>query len=335
LHPAVHWLGAHGIASWREHEARSLVWPVRSRPDPQAPRLLMESAPDVTLLNVPSCGLRDDGVPLHEIKLQLWAYSAWQWLFTLERQALQGFELPDPKSAPPAVLPTKCRLERDGVRLPSEPWEQGFDQGLREKLGQGLQRLLEAWQPNVQQPKLRADVGLFDGRAALTWGWREGAHGLAGTPVQRVVAELDLAAQLELFLGGQVEYAGAKAQLRLRVHGNARLQTRIERLHAEPTVLEAMAGAVLRWRWPVTLEFDPMAEESGVVFSEVGPCTGAVVGSLGLRPSPLLGGAWEWYATLALEPVATRVVVHDPLLGRSESRLALIGSVALLDWSLG
>ena len=31
---------------------------------------------------------------------------------------------------------------------------------------------------------------------------------------------------------------------------------------------------------------------------------------------------------------AAGVVVHDPLLGRSESRMALLGSQTLLDWSL-
>jgi hypothetical protein len=95
-----------------------------------------------------------------------------------------------------------------------------------------------------------------------------------------------------------------------------------------------MQGAVQRWRWPVQLDYDPVADDDGSIFSEVGPCSGALTGSLGLRPTVTGGGGWEWFATLAIEPVATRVVVHDPLLGRSESHMALLGSVTLLDWSL-
>ena len=89
----------------------------------------------------------------------------------------------------------------------------------------------------------------------------------------------------------------------------------------------------ISWRWPVQLDFDPVADEGGLVFAEAGPVTGALTGTLGLRPCPTVGGAWEWFATLAIDPVATRVVVHDPVLGRSECHMALLGSVQLLDWS--
>ena len=133
---------------------------------------------------------------------------------------------------------------------------------------------------------------------------------------------------------GLVEYAGARARLHLRIEGQARLRTGVERLLVEVPLPQAMQAATLRWRWPVLLAYDPVADGGGCVFGEVGPVSGALVGSLGLRPSPLQGGAWEWFATLALEPVATRVVVHDPLLGRSESHMALLGSQTLLDWSL-
>ena len=334
LHPALQWTSGDGSERWGDPAARSVAWPLKTRRASGPPQLLAEAAPEPSLLEVPSCGLRDEGVPIGALRLPLFTYPAWQWLHALERQAPLGFELPDARSAPPAAAPTRLRCERDGRPEAVDRWQQGFDAGLRAALDGGLQRLLQTWRTQVQEPSLRAEFGLFDGRAALTWGWCEGPRGLASPPVQRVIAELDLAARGELHLQGLVEYAGARARLRLRIEGQARLRTEVERLLVEVPLPQAMQAATLRWRWPVLLAYDPVADGGGCVFGEVGPVSGALVGSLGLRPSPLQGGAWEWFATLALEPVATRVVVHDPLLGRSESHMALLGSQTLLDWSL-
>lgn len=337
LHPAVQWLSPAGVSTWREHAARSVAWPVAAQvPAADAGlRLLAEPSPDVTLLELPSCALRDEGVPMGAQRLQLWAWPATQWLLALERRAPMGYELPDARSAPPAAAPTRVRIERDGQPQAAESWARALDDGLRTALGEGLQRLLQAWQPHVQEPSLRAEFTLLDGRSTLTWGLREGPRGMASPPLLRVVAELDLAASGELHLGGMVEYAGAKARLHLRIEGQARLQQLLERLLADVPLLETLQAAQLRWRWPVRLEYDPVADDSGCVFSEAGPCTGAIQGSLGLRPSLTRGGAWELFAQMSLEPVSTRVVVHDPLLGRSESHMALLGSINLLDWSHG
>lgn len=334
LHPAVTWQGGREPEHWKDEAARAPGWPVASFVGHELPGLLQETEPDICLLQVHSCGVRDEGVPLGGIALQVWAYVAQQCLVSQQRQALLGYALPDAKSNPPAVKPTRISFERDGDTCPAEAWQRGFDEDLRDALGKGLQDLLKAWQPLVQEPTLQAEIGLFDGKAALTWGWREGPRGLASPPVQRVVADLDWQSSCELQLGGLVEFAGAKARLRLRIEGQARLQTLIERLQTDVPLYTAMEAAQLKWRWPVQLEYDPVADDNGIVFREVGPCSGALTGSLGLRISPSRGGAWEWFATLALEPVATRVVVHDPLLGCSESHMALLGSVSLLDWSV-
>lgn len=334
LHPSVRWMGGAEVLSVRDHEARAAAWPVWSLPEVKPSRLLMSTDPEVSLLQVGSCGLRDEGVPLDGVNLQLWTYSAQQWLFTLQRKASLTIAVPDSKELAQTGQPTRCTLERDGIKRSAASWQEGFDDHLRARLAQGVQKLYDAWQKIAQQPHLQAAVSLLDGRAAVTWGWREGARGLAGLPVLRALLDLDLTASAEIKLTGLVEYAGAKAQLRLKIDGNAALKTHIERLNAEPDLIEATAGAALRWRWPVVLEAEPVADESGIVFAEVGPCTGALVGSIGLRPSPMVGNAWEWYATLALEPVATRVLVYDPLLGASESHLALLGSLQLLDWSV-
>ena len=334
-HPAVSWKGERGSVEQHDEGARSAAWPIDvPAAAADALRLLAEPWPEITLLQLPSCGLRDSGVPRGSIDLQLWAYCAQQWLLQQQREAKLGFALPDPKASPPAVKPTRIELERDGAPRSTERWCRGFDEDLRAALAQGLQGVLKAWQANVKDATLQAEIGLFDGKAAMTWGLREGPRGLASPPVQRVVADLDWSASGSLHLQGMVEHAGAKAQLHLRVEGMARLQVQIERLLADVDLLSTMQTSVLRWRWPIRVDYDPMADDDGTVFSEVGPCSGSMTGSLGLRPNQAEGGGWAWFATLAIEPVSTRVIVHDPLLGRAESHLALLGSVSILDWSL-
>jgi hypothetical protein len=333
-HPALRWIHGRGQRAWAGLEAKSVAWPLHAPQIELPPRLLHETWPEVTLLQLESCGLRDDGVPLTGAEVQVWSYPATQWQFAFERKALLGYELPDPKSAPPAVAPTRCTVEGDGQPHAADGWCQGFDAELPRQLGEGLAALLEAWRPVVRDPRLHADVSLLDGAATLTWGWREGPGGLVDEPMLRAIVELDLAASMELRLDGLLEYAGARAQVRLRVSGQAQLQRRVERLRAETKLLEAVTAATLRWRWPVTVDCDAVADDSGIVLGEIGPCTGAIVGVAGLRPSVRVGGAWEWYVTLTLEPVSTRVVVHDPLLGRTEGDVALLGSLTLLDWSV-
>jgi hypothetical protein len=333
-HPAVLWLAGREVECWRDEAARAPVWAITVPPAADASGLLQAAEPEISLLKIQSCGLRNEGVPLGDVDTQLWAYAAWQWLLIQQREATMGFAWPESASNPPSVPPTRFKFERDGAAQPADAWARGFDESLREALNLGLKGLHQAWQRNVQEATLKGDLGLFDGKAAVTWGWREGPRGVASPPVLRVVADVDWRASCELQLGGSVEFAGARAALSLRIEGQARLQGLFERLQADVPLFTALEPAQLKWRWPVQLSFDPVANDSGIIFKEAGPCTGALTGTMGLRVSASRGGAWEWFCTLALEPVATRVVVHDPVLGDSESHMALLGSVPLLDWSL-
>lgn len=338
LHPALNWLDDSGAEAWLHEAARGPSWSPALAPPlrtvaPPAPQLLAEEPSAQGRVQLPSCGLRDEGVPMGALSLVVNSYPGWQWLLQVERDTLLGGEWPQ-RSAPPAAAPTTLRCERDGRAVALPAWQQAFDHQLREAVAAGGERLLQAWQPQVQDAAVHLECRLFDGRGGLTWGWREGPRGLASAPLQRVVALLDWLAAAELRLSGRVEYAGARADLRLLVQGQARLSAHIERLMVDVPLLQPMQAAVQRWRWPVQLEYDSLADECGCVFGEIGPVSGALTGSLGIRPSPAQGGVWEFFATLALEPVAARVLVHDPLLGRSESHLALLPSVSLLDWSL-
>lgn len=334
-HPAARWLGSHGIAAWHGHEAKAVSWPVVPADWVQhVPVIAEETAPDVTLLHVDSCGLRDEGAPVGEQHLQLWAYPAHQWLWTMQRDGARETALPATSESDPPSTPTRCHIECDGEARSAARWVDGFGGGLQSALDQGLARVFEAWQQAAQQATLRSRIGVMSGRAGLTWGWREGPQGLTGAPLLRVVADLDLSTSVDLLLEGDVEFAGARSRVRLRCHGRSLLAQKILREQPDPPLLTALAPAMLSFRFPFVVEFDPLASDSGLVWSELGACTGAVVGEAGLRTRPS-GGGWQWCARLAVEPVAVPVRVHDPVLGQTESHLALLGSATLLDWSIG
>jgi hypothetical protein len=102
-----------------------------------------------------------------------------------------------------------------------------------------------------------------------------------------------------------------------------------------PTLLELLLPATVKLRFDYRIEFDPVAVEEAALWSETGPCTGALVGEIGLRPRAGGGSGWQWFARLDSEAVSVPVTVHDPLLGRTTSRVSLLPAVRLLDWSAG
>ena len=333
-HPAVRWLGAHGLSSWRGAEARAVGWPVHALRQP-APAtglglaLAEETSPGVDLLELPTCGVRDDGVPLGTLRTQVWAYPAEPWLFALQRDPAA----PDTADAPSVA--TRCRIERDGAAVDAVGWLQGFDHDLPQALAGGLERLLGAWRQTAADATLRAVPGLLTGRAVLAWGWREAPAGMAAAPLLRVLADFDLGCTFDLLLEGDIETGGARSRVRLAARGQARLALTAAREAPQPDVTETLLPAVVKFRFPFEIEHDPLATDDGVVCGRLGPCTGALVGEAGLRPRLSGGSGWQWYARLAVEPVLAPVVLHDPLLGQTSRTLALLPAVPLLDWSLG
>lgn len=342
-HPQMRWLGGHGLMAWQGHAAQNTSWTLTAPPAPEAPPgwgtlLLQEPSPELTLLELHTCGLRDRGVPLGSQDLRVWTWPARQWLFTWQRDRLLEQTWPRPPSAtPPRPVADglRVRLARDGAPRSAPQWAQGLGPGIEAALLAGAERLFTAWSGSVQSPRMSLQAGLFNGHAALSWGLREGAAGLTGEPLLRVVGDFKLGQQLELLLTGEVEEAGARTQLTLRVALDTELVLTLSRETAEPPLPEALAPLQQAVRCPVTLAFTPLASDTGLVWSDFGPPTGALVGGFGLRPRLQGGGAWEWFLQLTLEPVAAPMAVQDPLLGRSSRHLALLGSVPLIDWSLG
>ena len=352
-HPAVRWLGTHGLAQWRGAEARSVGWPVHALRQPTPATglgvaLFEETSPDIGLLEIPSCGVRDEGVPLGMLRTQVWAYPAHQWLYVLQREAAPVREqrwpradAVEPSAAPSATTtaltaPTRCRIERDGTVVDAAGWLRGFDAGLPQALDGGLERLHAAWrQVAGEDAVVRAAPGLLTGRAVLGWGWREAPGGLAARPLLRALAEIDLACAFELALEGEIAIGAARSRVRLTARGEERLVLKVLREAPQPGLAETLLPAVVKLRLPFVIEHDPLANAEAVVCSRLGPCTGAVVGEAGLRPRLSGGSGWQWYVRLAIEPVLVPAMLHDPLLGQTHRMLALLPALPLLDWSLG
>lgn len=343
LHPQMRWLGGHGLMTARGHAAQTTNCTLSVPPAPAAPPgwgtvLLQEPSPELTLLELNACGLRDRGVPLGSQHLQLWTWPARQWLLTWQRDRVLEQTWPRQTSAPPlapADHGLRVRLACDGAPRAAPRWAEGLGPGLEAALMQGAERLFTAWSACAQSPRMSLRAGLFNGHAAMTWGLREGAKGLTSAPLLRVAGDFKLGMTLDLLLTGDIEQAGARTQLTLRIALATELALQLTRETAEPALADAMAPLQQSLRAPVTLDFAPIAGDTGLLWSEFGPPTGALVGSFGLRPSPQGGGAWQWFLQLALEPVVAPMAVQDPLLGRTSQHVALLGSVPLLDWSLG
>ncbi|MDG0835671.1 hypothetical protein [Roseateles saccharophilus] len=342
-HPQLRWLGGHGLMTAQGHAAQSTSWTVGALPPPAAAPgwgalLLQEPSPELTLLELNCCGLRDHGVPLGSQHLKVWAWPAQQWLLTWQRDRLLEQTWPRQASAPPlppASQGLRLRLARDGAPRAAPKWAEGLGPGIEAALMAGAEKLFSAWSASAQSPRMSLRAGLFNGHAAMTWGLREGAAGLKSEPLLRFVGDFKLGMTLDLVLSGEIEQAGARTQLALRIALSTELALQLNRDTAEPPLAEVLEPVQQRVRCPVTLEFTPLASETGLLWSEFGPPTGALVGAFGLRQSPQGGGAWQWFLQLALEPVVAPMAVQDPLLGRSGQHVALLGSVALLDWSLG
>jgi hypothetical protein len=339
-HPAVQWLDERGISTWRGADARAVTVAAASLAQPAPSNglgcaLVEETSPAVHLLKVASCGLRDEGVPIGRADFRVLAYPASQWMFALAREAGDEIVWPAPRAAPPRAPRTRCRVERDGTPLDASRWARAFDETLHDAFAVGGARLFELWSAGVRDAVLRIAPDCLVGRAGITWGWRESAAGLAGEPLMRVVAELDLTCSLAIELSGEVDAGASRTRVRLAARGTAPLRASIARERAGAPLLAALAGAVARFRFPFEIEFDPVAVAEGVVWSGVGPCSGALVGEAGLRPRLQGGSGWQWYVRAEVEPVLVPVVVHDPVLGQTKRTLALLPGAPLVDWSLG
>ena len=341
-HPFVVYAGDHGLWSWRGHLARSVSWLVHSAAPVRAPNglglsLFEESLPQTSLLRATTCGLRDEGVPTGALETYVWAYSADQYLFECQRDGEQTWQWP--RSGPPeesGLAPlTRCRIEYNGQELGSVKWVEAYHETLDLALVRGFDTLFADWQSVVTDASMLLKVSLLSGRSAMTWGWREGPEGLAARPLMRALGDLDLHNDIELLLSGELLLGLTRTRVRLRLLGAAPLKQRFVRDQVAPGLMDVLLQVVARWRFDYRLEFDPIAVDEGVVWRDVGPCTGSLNGEIGLRPNVSGGAGWQWFARINTEAVSAQISVFDPVLGETRRVVALLPASNLLDWSLG
>ena len=340
-HPLASFAGSHGLWQWRGHHAKAVSWQVFALPRRIAPTseipLAEETAPDTSLLTAASCGLRDEGVPTGTVQTYVWAYPAEQFLFSMLRKA--GKELtwpraPEAAAGALALGTTTCRYERDGVALTSIDWAKGFQEGLQQAIDSGLEKMFVAWQGEAQNASMQTTCALLTGTTTLAWGWREGAGGLAGRPLMRVVGEFNVNHVIDIELTGEITMGVSRTRVRLTVRGNVPMNHQIARENEAPRLLEVLLPLASSLKLDFKVDFEPFAVEDAAMWSLIGAATGSLTGEIGLRPK-LTSGGWQWYARMASEAVSVPICLFDPLLGQTHRTVQLLPAVNLLDWSYG
>lgn len=343
LHPAVNFVGAHGLWRWQGHETRAFNWPVAAAeagPALAAPGVAIgaETSPDIGKLVIEVCGLRDEGDAIGSLQTLVWVWPAEQWWVEVQRAAPESRSQIAAGAAPGAAPnATRCRVECDGVALDAAPLRAGFEGGLDSATAQAMRMLLAVWSgiKDLSAPRLEGSLAMLTGRAGITWGWCLGAGGMEGRAFLRLLGELKMQAlRADLQLEGEIARGDARARILLRCIDTAALEQPLSREAAEPELLPAMVDAVARFRLPFAAELIPLAGDTGGVLQANGPCTGALVGEAGLRPRVWGGGGFEWFATLRIDPVSVPLTLLDPLLGMQSITQPLLPEAILLDWRL-
>lgn len=341
-HPRVAYTGQHGEWAWRGHEAKAVSWLVESEPlapaqDGWLVGMAREPLMRLQSLSVSSCGLRNEGAPIGEIKVPVWTYPADQWLLEWRHAARPDLQWPDEaghRDLGPAAM---VRLERDGALQDAQLWQTGFTR-LHQDLAAGMDRLLLAFERTCGVEQARLDVSqlaLMAGQASLSWGFMEGPQGLADKPLMRLEGWLDMiVCALDLQLSGEIALAGSRARLRLRSHGQAALQTTLQRDGAEQPWPDALLPAQTRVVMPFELDMDPLAMPDLAASYPLQPVSGQLIAEGGLRVKPGAGGC-HWFLHIRIEPVATTLLVHDPVLGLISQPRPVLPALTLLEWSLG
>jgi hypothetical protein len=341
-HPLVAFAGEHGLWSWRGHAARTNSWKIHCGEAPKVSnglgtRLIAETLPHTSLLRTTTCGLRDEGVPTGSLETYVWAYSAHQFLLEWSRKPDQASSWPvdavvASKNQPASSM--SCRFERDGANQPHAKWLKQFQTSLDDAITQGLGKLFSNWQGSFAEGAMTASANVLCGKASLSWGWREDNDQLATQPVMRVAAEVDLVNAFDLTLSGLITQGTTQTRVRLMAAGGASLVHHLIREQREPSLVDSLLAMTATWQVNFELEFDPVATHEASLWTTAGPCTGALTGQAGLRPSAGEGG-WEWFAQMENEAVSASVCVHDPVLGQNKKTLTLLPPQTLLNWSHG
>ena len=339
-HPEVVHVGAEGHLAWKGRDATRLSLAVYADTDAVAgaaspPSIAAPTPFDAQTITVSSCGLRDAGAPFGAVSLGLRVYPGTQHKLEIGHPAWPPMAWP--ATEPPAPAPAvSVRLERDGEPLEARAWQQQWTK-LQSSLRQGFERVYNEWVRvlDAQATRLDVDVSALVGQAGVAWGWRRTAP---DTVQMRTQAALDLIAfGCDLTLAGELVDGDARSRLRLRCQGREELRSTVQQTGDTAAERQGLKDVQRTWRFPLTLEIDPLAEPSAaslVAAAVPQPMSGALAGECGLRARPD-GPGFQWYFSLRLEPVVLVVDGMDPLLGRTRRQRPLLPEIKLVDWSAG
>jgi hypothetical protein len=335
VHPLLECAGPAAARSLRGDTAKDATLVVHAPPHAEhgdLPHIGEEDAPQFSVLTMAACGLRSRGVPIGERSTRLAAYDATQHLVAWRREPAAAWQLP--AEAPPPIAAPRCRRERDGTVVDASAWLRGFEE-LDRRFQQGVSRLLTAWEreSGVTDGKLAVDAALLVGSAGITWGWAEGPLGIAASPYMRLEGLFDLVAcRLALRFSGALARAGSRSLLELSTDGHASLNGPWTR-GPDEALFAAAAALQVPVHQPFELAVLPFADAGLAVLGGCGPVRGAIGGAVGLEQRPD-GPGLRWFVRLRVEPVATQLRIHDPLLGVQVVQQPLLPAQTLVDWSL-
>lgn len=151
----------------------------------------------------------------------------------------------------------------------------------------------------------------------------------------RVAGLLDLmACQLDLRLSGTLELHGSVSELGLHCTAATPMKVVFERLPTDGSLAALLPRVQIKFSHPFVLSVRALAQADLAVLDVVGPVSGALIGSCGLRVRPD-GMGLQWFIRIDVQQVSVPLDVHDPLLGRQRQSRTLLPAMTLVDWSLG
>jgi hypothetical protein len=331
IHPLVTLATDAGLREWRGPLAADATWALPSNAQP-VDAIAAEGSPTIYPLLLGTCGLRDQGAAVGELKTAVAVYPAEQHLLAWRREPLPTLQLPAGAALPPPL--PRCRYERDGQTLPTARWLTGL-QALDAQITAGMARLLAAWERDsgASAAALDADIGLLTGAAGLSWGWAERPAGLSAPPYLRVVGLFEqLACRVQVALTGRLSLQGSQSVLTLTARGEGLLPATLQRGPDDDDLGALLPPLQISVVAPFALELTSVADPGLATMTANAPGGGLLV-QAGLRARPD-GPGLQWFAKLSVEPARLQGVLYEPLLGQLHFGRPLLPAMTLVDWSL-
>ena len=342
VHPEVVHVSEQGRLGWKGRDAARLSLALYApalapaTAGESAPGIAAEAPPDFQTVRISSCGLRDAGAPFGEVELALEVCASTQWLVEVRHPAWPALVLPANDQTVEVAVPATCRLQADGAPRDAALWQRRWV-GLHGAFRDGMERLFNAWTRafDGQATRLEVEASPLVGQAGVTWGWRRVD---AANVAMRTHGVLDfIACALDLRFSGELTLGGARSRLRVSCKGRSELRMTLTQLGAEGAEGQDLKSAVRSWRFPFTLEIEPLASPDLVSLSAAPaaePALGALVGECGLRPRPD-GGGFQWFFALRVQALSVTLQTADPIVGSGRHTRELLPALTLVDWSAG